>query len=557
MSNSDLVRASRDGDQFHYLWAARRCLSLLDPRSGLVAVSIEGASRSEASGGEHFEAGEELIDVAEYYGSEDISKSSRIDYIQLKHSTYRASEAWTPSGIKNTLRGFSDRYRELLNNFGKEHIRKIVTFKFISNRPIQPQLLETIADAASASAPRHKTIFAKLKAQTRLDAQALSDFCSLLRLEGSEDGYWEQRNILFQDVIGYLSDLDVDAPVQLKELVTRKALSESADHPTITKFDVLRVLKVTEQDLFPAPCMVQKELDAVPREQEAEFISEIVGALDRPVIVHAAGGVGKSVFATRLGLGLPGGSVCILYDCFGNGQYRNASRFRHRHKDAIPQIANELASMGWCHPLIPTPNADPSAYLRAFIHRLRQSVTTLRAEAPSAILCVVIDAADNAQMAAEEVGERKSFVRDLLRETLPDGVRLVAFCRSHRRYMLDPPPDALSLELCPFSRTETAALLRQSYPDASEHDVSEFHRLSSRNPRVQGLALSWDGALSEVLRKLGPNPTSVDDTIGALLDQAIMKLRDAAGATEGSQIDRVCAGLATLRPLVPIPVLAS
>jgi len=184
-------------------------------------------------------------------------------------------------------------------------------------------------------------------------------------------------------------------------------------------------------------------------------------------------------------------------------------------------------------------------------------VTSLTAEHPNALLCIVIDAADNAQMAAEEIGERRSFVRDLLRETLPEGVRLVALCRSHRQDLLDPPLNTQRLELLPFSRTETAAFLRHSYPDATEHDVNEFHRLSSQNPRVQALAMSWRSPLGEVLRRLGPNPTTVEDTIGALLDQAIGQLRDAAGSIEGAQIDKICAGLAALRPLIPISVLAS
>jgi hypothetical protein len=63
MSDNISVRASRDGDQFHYLWAARRCLRLLSATSGLVAITIEGASPSESSTGNAVEAGEELIDV--------------------------------------------------------------------------------------------------------------------------------------------------------------------------------------------------------------------------------------------------------------------------------------------------------------------------------------------------------------------------------------------------------------------------------------------------------------------------------------------------------------
>jgi hypothetical protein len=99
--------------------------------------------------------------------------------------------------------------------------------------------------------------------------------------------------------------------------------------------------------------------------------------------------------------------------------------------------------------------------------------------------------------------------------------------------------------------------LRQVFIDATEQDVDEFHRLSSHNPRVQALALSWEAPLNDTLRALGPNPTTVEDTIGNLLNASVAKLRDAVGSIEKTQIDRICAGLAALRPLIPLSVLAS
>lgn len=81
MSTIDKVRFSRDGDQFHYLWAARRCLGLLVPDSGLVAVSIEGASPREVEPGDPVAVGEKVIDIAEYYGSEEIEKASFVRYL--------------------------------------------------------------------------------------------------------------------------------------------------------------------------------------------------------------------------------------------------------------------------------------------------------------------------------------------------------------------------------------------------------------------------------------------------------------------------------------------
>ena len=101
------------------------------------------------------------------------------------------------------------------------------------------------------------------------------------------------------------------------------------------------------------------------------------------------------------------------------------------------------------------------------------------------------------------------------------------------------------------------AFLRKTYSDALENDVDEFHRLTSHNPRVQENALTKPGPLSKILRSLGPDSTTVDDTIADLLEQAIAEMRERAGSAEQSQIDLICAGLAILRPLVPVKVLAS
>jgi NACHT domain len=556
MPQNDLVRFSRDGDQFHYLWAARRCLQLLSPTSDLTTITIESASPSEMSAANPITAGEAVIDVAEYYGSETLDEARLIRYVQLKHSTVRQDEHWVLSELQKTISGFSSRFIELEQSLGTDALATTVRFHFISNRPIGTKLVEVVADAADDVPPRHPGELDKLKTFTSLDGLAFARFCRILRLEGDEEGYWEQRNLLFQDLSCYLPQADLDAPIQLKELITGKATSEGAKNPRITKIDVLRALRTDESQLFPAPCLIETPSVVVTRVQEREIITQIVES-PVPVIVHAASGVGKSIFATRIQSSLPEGSVAILYDCFGNGQYRSATGYRHRHKDGLVQIANELASKAWCHPLIPYTPADSSAYLKAFVYRLGQSTQLLQAKNREALLCIVIDAADNAQMAAEENGETKSFARDLLREQLPNGVRLVVLCRTHRQHLLHPPPEVLPLELRPFNRTETKNHLRGYFSSATTGDVDEFHALSSQNPRVQALALSWKTSLQETLRRLGPNPTTVEQTIANLLEQGIMKLTDTVGPMEKTAVERFCAGLAVLRPLIPVSVLAS
>jgi hypothetical protein len=531
-------------------------LELLSPNTDLVAVTIEGSSSSETPDAAPIEAGEDVIDIAEYFRSEELEHARLVRYMQLKHSTLHSDDPWTASELKKTIEGFAARYVELKKIFDLAALREKIQFWFVTNRPIRENIIGAVSDAALAKSPRFPGELKKLESQTGLSGEELATFCTLMHFEDRQTGYWEQRNILFQEASGYLPDADADAPLQLKELVTRRALSEGEQDPSITKMDVLRALKTDEARLFPAECLISDIKKAVSRDQDLQIVKQIVDA-SVPVVVYAAGGVGKSVLATRIGAELPEGSACILYDCFGNGQYRSATGYRHRHKDALVQIANEMAAKGLCHPLIPTANADAVAYVRAFVYRLKQAAEVLRGSTADALLCIVIDAADNAQMAAEEVGEARSFARDLIRASLPVGVRLVFLCRPHRQKLLDPPVETTSIELLPFNRDETATLLCERYPQANEHDIDEFHRLSSQNPRVQALALSRDLPLPEMLRLLGPNPTSVDDTIGSLLEHAIEKLKDSSGPVEAARVEKMCAGLAALRPLIPIQILSA
>ena len=79
---------------------------------------------------------------------------------------------------------------------------------------------------------------------------------------------------------------------------------------------------------------------------------------------------------------MPSHSVAVLYDCFGNGGYRNLTRRRDEHRVGLVQIANELASLKLCHPLIPSPHATPADYMKAFNYRLTQSIEVLKGSRP-------------------------------------------------------------------------------------------------------------------------------------------------------------------------------
>ena len=553
MANPDSVRFTRDGDQFHYYWASRLCLQLLPGTSNLVAVTIEGASANETSGPQ-IQDGEQLIDVGLYYGSEDIAQAQMVRYVQLKHSTVQAQMSWTASGLKKTLAGFGKRYEKLKQLVGAAEVARRFQFEFTTNRPIDFAVVEALADLSAGSGARHAKVQETLVKYSGLSGEDIKGFFAIFSTSDNAQDLWAQRNLLLHESSAYLPDLDCDAPVQLKELVTRKATSEFKTNPTINKFDVLGALKVTEDRLAPAPHETRDLSLTLPREQESCILDAILAGKG-PLVIHAEGGVGKSVLAARLAAQIPAGHSAVLYDCFGDGLYRSSVHSRHRHRSALVQIANELASRGLCHPLLPT-QADVSQYMAAFVGRMRQAVTMLRAGDANARLCVIVDAADNAEMAARENGEPFGVVRDLIRTPMPDGVRLVFTCRTHRRMWLDAPPDTEEIELQSFSVAETGLHLRQHYPQASDENVAEFSFLTCANPRVQANALERKAELHVMLRELGPEPTSVNQAIRGQLDRSLARMKDVAGKVEASQITLICQALAVLRPLVPIAVLA-
>ena len=547
--HADLVRPSRDGDQFHYSWAARRALRMLHPDSALVAVTVEGVAP-----GEDIEvaAGLDVIDVAEYHGSTDLGCASRVTYLQLKHSTRQGDKPWPVSGLEPTLRKFAERYAELVDCLGREDVSKRFFFVFETNRPIAKEVTESIEAIEAGTAGADSAKFAK---SIGLTGNMLRDFIAQLTLHARTPDYLEQRRLLASDLSAYLPDSDRDAPLQLKDLVTRKATSEFATNPSITRHDVLRAIGASEHELYPAPSLIELPAELVDRVQLPDLVAAIVSE-PRVVIIQAEGGVGKSVLATRIGSHLPAGSLSLVYDCFGNGAYRSFSGHRHRPKDGLVQLANELASRSLCDPLIPTTKADDKAYTRAFVARLEQASVSIKERDPAALICLVIDAADNAETAAREAHDGPSFARVLLRETLPSNVRLVLTARTHRVELLDPSPTARRIDLRHFSWEESALNLRAAFPAASIRDIDEFHRLTSFNPRVQATALASGGDLSSVLTGLGPEPQTVQYSIARLLEFAVAKIRYETPEAEQAQFDRVCEALATLRPFVPLAIVA-
>ncbi len=525
-----LVSYSRAGDVFHYRWAARRCLKLIQPTSNLESVIIEGSKERE-------KAGEYVIDVAEYY--ED-GASKRIEYYQLKHTTVQGNKTFTLSGLKGTIEGFSKRYQQHCT----EKSLKGVSFTLITNRPVDQSFKENLAGLIKGGTV-HLQFIKTIKKYTQLDDKPLTDFCNRLNLEDSEGDYKAQKEDL-RNEMAMLQPGTID-PAQVASIVSlvqEKVLPDSDG--IIRKEEVLRPFGVTaEEQLFPSPPLFESIENITVRVQYQELIDIIVQS-DHPVIVHAEGGVGKSVFSKYLLGAIPHGSIGVAYDCFGSGEYRRRSRPRHRHRDALVQISNELASTGLCERMLVKDSTQDTDIMRDFLSRIKSSLNYLKQTNPEAKLFILIDAADNAEMAAKEFNDA-CFANEILREEFPEDCRLILLCRSERTHLLKAPDHIPQLKLLPFSKEETFKNLIKWHPGINETEANEFHRLTSGNPRVQMNAIAvGHSSVNELLSYLGPSRKTVEKQIEQQLENAVQKVKHNLPLDYQGQVTKICTGLASL-----------
>lgn len=536
---SELVRTSRAGDIFHYRWAARFCLKMIKPKSPIISVTIEQSKDSE-------KPGECVMDMAVYSA---VKEEDFVDYYQMKHSEVRMDKHMTLGELRKTIEGYSERFKSHKN----DETQKKVKYYVVTNRRIDLKLLEVITQIAKVE-KANKRIKDQLTRYTKLNDEDLRDFCKNLVVQGCEGNYEDQFYNLIGDTGRLISGVDsTDIVNKLFTMIQARALPN--DRSEITRATVLNQFGCSsEKILYPAPSNFEKLENPVIRDEYIR-LSEAIIESNYTKIITATGGLGKSIFTGMLPDLLGEDYLTVIYDCFGNGSYRNSSKFRHRHKDALVQMANELADQGYCEPLLPV-NPDPDLVSEAFQVRISNAITRFKKLHKNGRLVIAVDAADNAEMAAE-INEHLAFAGDLVQQGLPDDCILVMLCRPERKHLLTPPRDIVELEMTPFTVEETEAYLLKHVSRVSHHNAEEVHRLTNGNPRVVSIAIQESTNIHDVLRRLGPKPTTVEKQVEILLNQAVDRIRDQLPDSFLDEMNALCCGLAMLPPDIPIQDLSA
>lgn len=355
----------------------------------------------------------------------------------------------------------------------------------------------------------------------------------------------------------YISPENLDHVSELMKAFAIKLQSEVTPNYflTIKRHDLeVRFGAEHYSEIFPSPPKFEFSIPSSLRNQQKSILKSIFRD-NKNSIIHARGGVGKTVMARLANTIIPSHSCSIVYDCFGDGLYRSINNPRHSFNKVLVQIINELAINGLCESLIATAK-DKEGLVQEFEYCIESAVECLKKGNKQAHLYIFIDAADNAVMAAKEKADN-SIVTQLLNDLMIDGCTVIALCRTERIELLAPRSEISQFELRAFSEEESYTHLNLFYSDATERHGKEFHRLSGGNPRVQAYAIEdFPESLADMLNNLGPTLTTVDAQIEVQLNNAIERLKDKNTATEGLKIDLICTALASLPPFIPIDVIS-
>lgn len=555
-AQTDQVRASRDGHEYHEAWTARKALQLLNPNDSLFAIAIEGLSPSDQAN-----ASAEAVEIADtvlYYGKfSNFQNASQTSFAQFKHSVANADKDFRASDAKKTVEKFAKVYCELKQKHGAKAVQDKLDFQLITNQPIYApfkQAVDYLARGLILSGEVQKQA-KQFESAANLDARSLAEFASKFKLLGRSPNLPATKNEISSLVVDWSATSDPIAIARLgllKELVRNKASSAGTGQNLIMRTDILSVLGIGDpDDLLPCKTALPEVENIIAREQVVDALT-LIPKISSPLLIHASGGVGKTVFMESLARKISEHHEVVFFDCFGGGSYRSLEDSRHLPNKGLVHIANTLAFKGLCDPILPS-STDIQALFKTFRRRLIQCINTISNTVPGRQLALFIDAIDNADIAAKSQNEA-SFPIKLLEALHAEpiaGLKIIVSCRTERK------PSTYAnysqFELRPFSIKETSEFLKARLCNISEGEINVAQARSDGNPRVLDyLAISGNGFLdtSEINKKL-------------VLDELIQKrISDALAETikrgcKNDEIDVFLAGLAVLPPPVPLDEYAS
>ncbi|SBW18653.1 hypothetical protein FDG2_0757 [Candidatus Protofrankia californiensis] len=568
---------SNAGDDFHFWWAASRVLELVRPGTRLQAVTLEGLAQVDDPDESY-----ETVDVGEYVGGDRFATAELVVLSQLKYSTRHPEREWTvarickkrvrrrrpdgaPEPERSVIFDLAVAYRRTLDDHGKAGAKK-VRVALVSNQPAASLLVASVEAAAEVVrargdrptrrdnlrrelSPEHAGVVDKLAEAvgTRLGSTAFCDFLAALDLSraGTLDRVALARAVR-AGAVALTPGHGFDSALRLFDLVRQEALP-GGGRRGLKAADVLAELAAPELvDLYPAPPRLAEIRQMLPVPGARTVADAVMTHLGGLVVASGPAGAGKTTVLRQMEDHLPAGSVVVLFDCYGAGAYLNPGEERHTVDRFVRQAINELAHRCGTSLIVRAPSGEPELW-RLLARTLEAAAKSL---APGGVLVLAVDAADNAEFAAGERGDR-GFVSDLVTLALPPKVAVVLTARSHRLTTLRASA-ASCVELPLFDADTSAGHLRQYRPAATDDDIASFHARTDGNPRAQYYALDWaDGNGADMATLLAKCARTPEAVFADLVNSAVQVSQADAGG------QRWLALLLALARPVKVALLAS
>lgn len=493
LNSKKSIKASHSGHRFHLLWTARLALQLVFPRDNLYKIVVEGLSPQE-----NINLGnptEEIADLSLYYGNGNtLELCEKLIIVQFKYKIDR--NPVTASYLKKTLEKFSETLREIKEKASDQGIVNKLSFSFVTNANFSPNLEKAIICLVEKSYPSNKSVKRTYEYLQKIcldNGVSAEELFSLIAFPSSRIRLPSLKLRIRKTLSNWSgsSGLEGKRLNELSELIQDRFIGDN--NRTIKREDILEALDCDEEQLFPAESKFVDIGNVFDRECLQEFKDKVINTT-LPVFLHSDGGIGKTVFVQSLEKHLSENFQIILFDCFAGGTYRTETLGnRHLPQYGLLQIINELATQGYCDPLLPG-DYDQFSIIRVTRKRLNQAIETLNYHHQLKGLLIILDAADNAQLVAEEHNQL-SFPKLLLESlsTKPiEGVKLILTARTHRMENVIAGNKVKCHKLEPFTKEETKRFLESKRKNITNVELITAFKRSGGNARVLNyLVKTW------------------------------------------------------------------
>ena len=315
-------------------------MQLLLPNAELTGIAVEGLEPEDQA-----RASAETVEIADltlYYGKTATFRSAdRVEIVQFKYSISRRDTEFRASDASKTIAKFADAYRDHKKIYGAKAVQDKLKFELITNRPVYPAFVEAIKGIAAGESlsGELKKQSEQFKTATGLNGKPLEEFASKCLISGASGNLAGIKRDLSKVLVDWSATSgDPLANARLgamKQMVRDKAGYAGTNRNVIRRTDVFAALEISDiDDLLPCPASLAEVGQIVERAQLNDAIN-LVPKLSGPLLIHAAGGVGKTVFLESLRSALQDKFETVFFDCFGGGAYRSPRRFKTSSKTRL------------------------------------------------------------------------------------------------------------------------------------------------------------------------------------------------------------------------------